>query len=168
MDTDLPGQAAVHTIAGIRTELEAPTSYAERWEVYNALQDASIRDAPQEVVARLLAGALGLCCARLRRYLAKQRIEYNGDLRKYGAAVVDFHAEQPGAGPRLMAEIVAAGRAAQKLCEESLLTKAQLQAAQGFSKAPGESSSSSSSPSSAPGAAIPDGSAPYSQSVPQG
>lgn len=158
----------VCTIAGVQVQLEVPPSYAERWEVYNSLQGASARDLPEEVMVRLLSAAVGLCCPRLRRYLSRQKVEYSGDLRRYGAAVADFHATLPGATPRLMAELVAAGRLACRMCEDSLLTQAQMQAAQDFTAAPVATSSSNSSRSSSLGAGTQGGSDPYSQSKPQG
>lgn len=152
------------TVAGVRVDLEAPASYAERWEVYSAIQDATKRGLPQEVFVRLFAGALGLCCGRLRRYLQRERVEYDGDLRRFGAAVVDFHATKiEGVQPSFMGDIIKAGQAAYRLCEQHLLTADHIKAAEGFSQAPGGSSSQSSSPSSAPGASSQDGSAPYHQ-----
>lgn len=159
MEAEPAEKPAPETVAGVKLELEAPGSYAERWDVASALRDAVAREAPQETYVHLFAAALALCWPRLRRYLAKERIEYGADLRRYGTHTIDFLAKQPGATDLLVPEIIAAGRVAQRLCDQGLLTKAHIEEAEGFSPAPGASSSSSSSRSKPPGAESQDGSA---------
>lgn len=167
METDQPaGQALPEKVAGVTLELELTGSFAERIEVSLAYRDAMATEAAMGVLLRVYAAALGLCWPRCRRYMQKERVEYDGNVLKYGGKVLDFLGKQPGGVDP--PDVIRAGRHAVRLCEEGMLTKAHAEAAEGFSQAPTGSSSSSSSQSSASGGSSQGGSGRSSPSEPRG
>lgn len=157
---------------GVPVRLEPPERLDERWAIWVATVNSDTDDA----TLHALAGALGLCWKDLREAMASERKVYTpGKLMQFGAEVIHYLMNQrrperplPGWSKPTINEIIAAGRAAARIANDSRIGEDEVAEEQAFSAAPTERPHSSSSTSSAVGASGQGGSAPFTRETPPG